>query len=103
MATLKYRIDRVRVIGSAEFSEASKEELRVLLALIELSGEVDSLYETSIAPVLEGLDAQTQTTIKQTSRQLCLCEFRRTKEREYRELQNIPLLRNDRHRRFHQE
>ena len=38
--------------------------------IYQLTPEVDSLYETSIAPVLEGLDAQTQTTIKQTSRQL---------------------------------
>ncbi|MBQ8414590.1 MAG: DnaD domain protein [Clostridia bacterium] len=51
MATLKYRIDRVRVIGSAAFSEASKEELRVLLALIELSGEVESAEELASAAV----------------------------------------------------
>ena len=39
---LKYCIDRIRVIGTDAFSEASKEELRVLLALIQLSGEVES-------------------------------------------------------------
>ncbi len=37
----------MRVIGSAAFSEASREELRVLLALTELSGETDGV--TSLA------------------------------------------------------
>ena len=49
MPTLKYRIDNIRVIGSAVFSEATKEELRVLLALIELSGEAESVDALSLA------------------------------------------------------
>ena len=52
MPTLKYRIDRIRVIGNAAFSEASKEELRVLLALIELSGELRSIEELSAAAMI---------------------------------------------------
>ncbi len=52
MPTLKYRIDRIRVIGSAAFSEASREELRVLLALIELSGEVESAEELANAAMI---------------------------------------------------
>ena len=36
-----YRI-RLEVIGAPAFTEASKEELRVLLALVQLDGEVDS-------------------------------------------------------------
>lgn len=43
MPSLEYRVDGIKVIGSAAFSEASKEELRVLLALIELSGEAESV------------------------------------------------------------
>lgn len=41
MPSLKYRVSHIKVIGSAAFVEASREELRVLLALIELSGQVD--------------------------------------------------------------
>lgn len=52
MPMLKYRIDRIRVIGSQAFSEASKEELRVLLALIELSGEADALETLSEAAMI---------------------------------------------------
>ena len=33
MSSLKYRVAPIRVIGNAAFSEASKEELRVLLAI----------------------------------------------------------------------
>lgn len=40
---INYRTDRVRVIGSAAFSEASKEELRALIALIELCGVAESV------------------------------------------------------------
>ena len=37
-----YRILPLKVIGTAAFSEASADELRVLLALIERKGEVGS-------------------------------------------------------------
>lgn len=40
---LNFRTDRIRLIGRNEFTEASKEELRALLALIELEGRVDSV------------------------------------------------------------
>lgn len=49
MPTIKYKTNRIRVIGSAAFSEASKEELRALLALIELSGEIESVSELAEA------------------------------------------------------
>lgn len=49
MPMLNYRVNPIRVIGSTAFSEASKEELRVLLALIELSGQVESVDELSAA------------------------------------------------------
>ena len=52
MPTLKYRTDRIRVIGSQAFSEASREELRVLLALLELSGEAESLEALSEAAMI---------------------------------------------------
>lgn len=52
MPTLKYRVDRIRVIGSAAFAEASKEELRVLLALTELSGEAESAEELAGAAMI---------------------------------------------------
>ena len=42
MPKVNYRVDRLSVIGNAAFAEASKEELRALLALIELSGECES-------------------------------------------------------------
>ena len=52
MPSLKYRVAPLRVIGSAAFSEASKEELRVLLALTELSGNVDSIAALSEAAMI---------------------------------------------------
>lgn len=42
MPKVNYRVDRLSVIGNSAFTEASKEELRVLLALIELSGQCES-------------------------------------------------------------
>ena len=42
MARVNYRVDRLSLIGNSAFTEASKEELRTLLALIELSGECES-------------------------------------------------------------
>ena len=41
MPSPKYRVTPIRVIGSTAFTEASREELRVLLALVELSGDID--------------------------------------------------------------
>ena len=40
---IDYRIDMVRVIGKSAFYEASKEELRTLLALIELGGRAEGI------------------------------------------------------------
>lgn len=42
MPKVNYRIDRLAVIGNPSFAEASKEELRALLALVELSGVCES-------------------------------------------------------------
>ncbi len=42
MPKVNYRIDRLAVIGNPAFTEASKEELRALLALVELSGVCES-------------------------------------------------------------
>lgn len=39
---IDYRIDRLSVIGRSAFTEASREELRTLLALVELGGRADS-------------------------------------------------------------
>lgn len=47
MARVDYRIDRLSVVGKSAFTEASKEELRALLALIELGGIAES--EASLA------------------------------------------------------
>lgn len=47
MAEINYLIDSVRVIDNPSFLEASKEELRALLALIELKGRAES--EKSLA------------------------------------------------------
>lgn len=52
MSSLKYRVAPIRVIGNAAFSEASKEELRVLLALTELSGKVSSIAALSEAAMI---------------------------------------------------
>ena len=49
MPMIKYRTNRIRVIGNGAFAEASKEELRALLALIELQGEIDGVEELSEA------------------------------------------------------
>ena len=49
---LNYRIDRIRVIGTAAFSEASKEELRALLALIELNGSISGVDELAEAAMI---------------------------------------------------
>lgn len=49
MPKIDYRIDRIRVIGKGAFSEASKEELRALLALIELGGVAESVEELASA------------------------------------------------------
>lgn len=49
---LNYRIDRIRVIGSTAFAEASKEELRALLALIELNGEIEGADELAEAAMI---------------------------------------------------
>lgn len=49
MSTVKYRISTVRVIGNPAFYESSAEELRVLMALIELSGEAGSIDELASA------------------------------------------------------
>lgn len=46
---IKYRTDRIRVVGNAAFSEASKEELRALLALIELDCRAESAEELAEA------------------------------------------------------
>ena len=46
---IKYRTDRVRVVGNNAFSEASKEELRALLALMELGCQVESADELAEA------------------------------------------------------
>ncbi len=46
---IKYRVGNIRVIGSAAFAEGSKEELRALLALIELQGEIESAEELAAA------------------------------------------------------
>lgn len=43
MPKIDYRTDRVRAIGNTAFTEASKEELRALIALMELKGEIDSV------------------------------------------------------------
>ncbi|MBO7196004.1 MAG: DnaD domain protein [Clostridia bacterium] len=49
---LNYRIDKIRVIGSTAFAEASKEELRALLALIELGGQIEDADELSKAALI---------------------------------------------------
>lgn len=49
MSTVKYRISTVRVIGNSAFYESSAEELRVLMALIELSGEAGNIDELASA------------------------------------------------------
>lgn len=46
---IKYRADRVRIIGNPAFSEASKEELRALLALSELGCQIESAEELAKA------------------------------------------------------
>lgn len=43
MSRVDYRVDRLSLIGNPAFAEASKEELRALLALIELSGMCESV------------------------------------------------------------
>ena len=49
MPRIDYRIDRLSVIGNPSFSEASREELRALLALIELGGMAESEKELAEA------------------------------------------------------
>ena len=49
MPKVNYRVDRLSVIGNPAFKEASKEELRALLALIELSGSCESESELAEA------------------------------------------------------
>lgn len=51
MSSLKYRVTPLRVIGSTAFAEASKEELRVLIALTELSGNISSVASLAEAAV----------------------------------------------------
>ena len=51
MPMIKYRVDRLSLIGKDAFREASKEELRALLALIELGGEAES--ESALAAAAE--------------------------------------------------
>ncbi len=51
MAKIDYRIDSLSVIGKAAFTEASREELRALLALIELGGTAES--DASLAAAAE--------------------------------------------------
>ena len=52
MPMIKYRVDGLSVIGKDSFREASKEELRALLALIELGGEAeDEAYLASAAEI----------------------------------------------------
>ncbi len=43
MSRVDYRIDRLSLIGNPSFTEASCEELRALLALIELSGRCEDV------------------------------------------------------------
>lgn len=52
MPRINYRVSRIRVIGSTAFSEASKEELRTLLALIELGGEAADVSELAEAALI---------------------------------------------------
>ena len=46
---IKYRADRVRAVGNPAFTEASKEELRALVALCELGCEIESAEELAEA------------------------------------------------------
>lgn len=46
---IKYRTDRVRAVGNPAFSEASKEELRALVALTELGCQIESAEELAEA------------------------------------------------------
>ena len=49
MPRIDYRVDRLSVIGNSSFSEASREELRALIALIELRGMAESEKELAEA------------------------------------------------------
>lgn len=49
MARVDYRIDRLSVVGKASFTEASREELRALIALVELGGVAESESELASA------------------------------------------------------
>ena len=49
MSKIDYRADRVRAIGSTAFTEASKEELRALIALMELHGEAENVEKLAEA------------------------------------------------------
>lgn len=49
MARVDYRIDRLSVVGKAAFTEASREELRALIALVELGGVAESESELATA------------------------------------------------------
>lgn len=49
---LNYRIDKIKVIGTTALAEASKEELRTLLALIELGGKVEDANALSTAAMI---------------------------------------------------
>lgn len=49
MAKNNYRVCPIKVIGTPAFSEASKEELRTLIALIQLDGRFDEIEELAKA------------------------------------------------------
>lgn len=49
MTRLNYRVNMLRITANPAFGEASKEELRTLVALLELEGRADSLSELSEA------------------------------------------------------
>ena len=73
---LNYRVDRIRVIGSAAFAEASKEELRALLSLIELDGKIESEGELAEAAKISTARCKAALAFWEESGVICIDDGR---------------------------